>query len=202
MLSNPPRLCEFPEDDAERIVMLQGVLHRYSDMLLAYLKREMSFELRRFVEPQDVLQDTYFEAFQRSSEFQWQGEKAAFEWLVQIARHRMAAIVRMQKAGIRGGGRPDAGEFNRVVGMLDGLAVYSRTPSQSAMSHEVAGVVQRTIEDLEPQYREVIQFRFIEGLSVKETASRMKRSEGAVLMLSRRGLEALKELLQAASLPV
>jgi DNA-directed RNA polymerase specialized sigma24 family protein len=42
--------------------------------------------------------------------------------------------------------------------------------------------------------------RYFDGLSVKETADRMHRSEGAVLMLANRGLKALKADIKSLSL--
>src|SRR5580658_10140249 len=80
---------------------LAAILHAHSDRLLTYLTRQMSSDLRSFVEPQDVLQDTFFEAFQRSDEFQMQGEDSVFRWLVTIARHRMLAIIRMRRSSKR-----------------------------------------------------------------------------------------------------
>jgi RNA polymerase sigma-70 factor, ECF subfamily len=191
-------LSKNPED----LEALQAILHAHSNRLLAYLTRQMSSRLRRFVEPQDVLQDTFFEAFRRSHEFQLQGADSVFRWLVTIARHRMLAIVRMQRSLKRGGQAAEKDGFASVVGFLEELAVYHRTPSQSAMSHELVSVIQQAINALEPQYCRAIQLRYIEGLTVQEAADRMGRTGGSILMLCNRGLAALKVQLQAASLPI
>ena len=181
---------------------LQAILHAHSDRLLAYLTRHMSNDLRGFVEPQDVLQDTFFEAFRRSHEFQMQGADSVFRWLVTIARHRIVAIVRMQRSLKRGGRVAEKDGFASVVGFLEELAVYQRTPSQSAMSHELVSAIQQAINALEPHYCRAIQLRYIEGLTVQDTADRMGRTCGSILMLCNRGLAALKVQLQAASLPI
>jgi RNA polymerase sigma factor (sigma-70 family) len=199
---NLPNTNDDESNDREDVRELQAVLHAHSDRLLAYLSRLMPVDLQSFVEPQDVLQDTFFEAFQRCDEFHIESKDGAFRWLVTIARHRMLAIIRMQRCSKRAGQRPEDPEFDSVMGALEGLAIYSRTPSQSAMSHELIATVQRSMNCLEPQYRDVIQLRFISGLNVKETADRMGRTEGAVLMLCNRGLKALKAQLQSASLPM
>jgi RNA polymerase sigma-70 factor (ECF subfamily) len=190
-----------PENTAD-LEALQAILHAHSDRLLAYLTRQMSNNLRRFVEPQDVLQDTFFEAFRRSHEFQMQGPDSVFRWLVTIARHRMLAIVRMQRSLKRGGRVAEKDGFASVVGFLEELAVYQRTPSQSAMSHELVSAIQQAINALEPQYCRAIQLRYIEGLTVQDAADRMGRTCGSILMLCNRGLAALKVQLQAASLPI
>jgi RNA polymerase sigma-70 factor (ECF subfamily) len=190
-----------PEQQA-KVMELQGILHAHSERLLTYLNYRMPKDLRRFVEPQDILQDTFFEAFKRSNEVQIHGKDSGYRWLLTIARHRMLAILRMQQTLKRGGSRPEDNEFDSVCGVLEGLVVYTRTPSQSAMSHEIASAVQQAMQSLEPQYRHVIQLRFIEGFSVQKTAEVMGRSEGSVLMLCNRALKSLKMLLLSVSVPV
>jgi RNA polymerase sigma-70 factor, ECF subfamily len=192
--------CEDIPEIPEELERLQAILHTHSDRLLAYLNRHMSESLRRFVEPQDVLQDTFFEAFRRSREFQLQGTDSVFRWLVTIARHRMLAIIRMQKSLKRGGQFAGKDGFASVVGFLEELAIYQRTPSQSAMSHELVSAIQQAINTLEPQYCQAIQLRYIEGLTVQQAADRMGRTSGSILMLCNRGLVALKVQLQAVSL--
>jgi RNA polymerase sigma factor (sigma-70 family) len=114
----------------------------------------------------------------------------------------MLAMVRMQRSLKRGGRAAEKDGFASVVGFLEELAVYQRTPSQSAMSHELVSAVQQAINALEPQYCRAIQLRYIEGLTVQDAADRMGRTCGSILMLCNRGLAALKVQLQAASLPI
>jgi RNA polymerase sigma factor (sigma-70 family) len=114
----------------------------------------------------------------------------------------MLAIIRMRRSSKRGGRLAEKDEFASVVGVLEELAVYQRTPSQSAMSHELVSAIQQAINTLEPQYCQAIRLRYIEGLSVQEAADRMGRTTGSILMLCNRGLALLKAQLQAASLPI
>ena len=202
MHSNFRNADDSAADEPANVEALQAILHAHSDRLLAYLTRQMSNDLRRFVEPQDVLQDTFFEAFQRSHEFQLQGADSVFRWLVTIARHRILAIVRMQRSSKRSGRTPEKDEFASIVGVLEELAIYRRTPSQSAMSHELVSAIQQAINSLEPQYCQAVQLRYIDGLTVQEAADRMGRTNGSILMLCNRGLAILKAHLQAASLPI
>lgn len=50
----------------------------------------------------------------------------------------------------------------------------------------------RTLSDLEPSQRDVLALRFLSGLSLKETAIAMGKTEDAVKALQRRGLIALR----------
>lgn len=156
--------------------------------------------LRGYVEPQDVLQDTFFEAFVHIDQFDPRDESAVYDWLAMIARHRMLDLIRMHRSDKRGGGRERFGDADDVIAILQSLAIYSRTPSQSAMSHEAAVVVSESMSRLEPQYSEVIRLRFLEGLSIKQSAERMGRTEAAITMLCNRGLSALRQQLRMISL--
>ncbi len=187
------------QGNAGKAVELQRILHLHAPRLLRYLQEKLPADMRAFVEPQDVLQDTFFEAFQRINEFEYRGEDAAYRWLVVIARHRMLALIRMHGAAKRGVRERIDGDQD-VVPMLGEMAVYHRTPSQSAMSHEIAAAVSESMSRIEPQYREAIRLRFLEGLSIKQSAERMGRTEGAILMLCNRGLGALREQLRLLSL--
>ncbi len=56
--------------------------------------------------------------------------------------------------------------------------------------------VLRKLQLLNDQQREVLVLRFIEDLSIAETAQVMQKSEGAVKALQHRALESLRRYLQ------
>lgn len=53
--------------------------------------------------------------------------------------------------------------------------------------------VKKSLQEIRDEYREVIILRFVEEMSVKETADILKKSEGAVRVLLHRAVAALKE---------
>jgi RNA polymerase sigma-70 factor (ECF subfamily) len=179
---------------------LQRMLEANAARLLDFINRKMPPDIRRSVEAQDVLQDTFFEAFQRIGQFSADGEEAAFRWLVTIARHRILAIIRSQRSAKRGGRLGRIEENGDVVALLQDLAIYSRTPSLSAMSHEVAAAVQRSISKIEAPFREIIHLRFVEGLSHRESAARLGSTENAIGVLCHRALKALRVHLEALAI--
>jgi RNA polymerase sigma-70 factor (ECF subfamily) len=201
MDSRQPEVTSLPSEESETL-KLQDLLHENTPRLLEYLERHFPNELRRFVEPQDVLQDTFFEACRRFPDFVPVDDDAPFRWLVTIARHRVLALWRGQQALIRGGHKEKDNDLLRVVVLLEELAVYERTPSQSAMAHEMAASVQRSLKHLPSQYEQALRMRYIDGLSVEQTALSMNRSIGAVFKLCNRGLKVLKGKLQSDSLSV
>jgi RNA polymerase sigma-70 factor (ECF subfamily) len=56
-------------------------------------------------------------------------------------------------------------------------------------------IVQDALDDLKEDYGEVLRLRYIQSLSVAETAQRMGRTDGAVMMLCHRGLQQLEEVI-------
>ena len=71
------------------------------------------------------------------------------------------------------------------------------TPASEAQSQERSIHVADALAALPKDYREVLMMRSIEGLAFAEVASRMERSPGAVRMLWLRGIQKLKDQLQA-----
>ena len=53
--------------------------------------------------------------------------------------------------------------------------------------------VKKSLQEIRDEYREVIVLRFVEEMSVKETAEILRKSEGAVRVLLHRAVAALKE---------
>jgi RNA polymerase sigma factor (sigma-70 family) len=173
----------------DKTLELQRILHEHAADLLEYIRRMLNSDLQRFVDPVDVLQDVFFSAFQHVDDFEPRFANASYQWLLTITRHRVSALKRAYRASKRGGDQKNLNEFegdDGVKSMLEELVVYNRTPSQSAMSHEIALMVQKAIGGMEPHYREAIQLRYIDGLSVKQSAKRMGRTEGAIFMLCSR----------------
>jgi RNA polymerase sigma-70 factor (ECF subfamily) len=59
--------------------------------------------------------------------------------------------------------------------------------------------LKKTIGELREDYRNVVIFRFLSGLSPEETAEVMQRSVGAVRVLQHRALTVLRDLLERGS---
>jgi RNA polymerase sigma-70 factor (ECF subfamily) len=186
---------------------VEALVGQESHKVLAYLQRHLPQELRPTIEPADVLQDTYFEAFRRLSEFRWDGADSVYRWLVTIARNRVIDLVRMKRALKRGGERArrqvltDAAfGQDSIVLMLTELAVYQRTPSRSAVRREIIAALERSVDGLPVTQRDVIRLRYLEGLPIEEIAKRMGRTPGAIKQLCNRAYKALRVEMRSASM--
>ncbi len=179
-------------------VALERLMMAHHSRLSADLGQDFPVDMRALISVDDVLQETYLCAFRDIRSFQPRGRGAFYRWLERIAEHRLLDAIKAERAVKRGGGRvkaeaPTGREPGSVVGWLEMLAVYERTPSQSAAGHEAVAMIQSALGDLKEEYREALRLRYVEGLPVSEAAARMKRTEGAVCLLCHRALRRLRQ---------
>lgn len=181
----------------------QELLLIHYDRLAQRLSGAMPSDLQGTLAVEDVLQEAFAEAVQRISSFESRGEGAFFGWVATIAEHRLIDLVRAARALKRGGGRVamegQRGDRSTVGDLLTLLAADDHTPSRSVAGHEAVSAVQAGLRGLPDDYREVLQHRFFDGLSVAETAERMQRTEPAIHMLCHRAVARLRETLGGAS---
>jgi RNA polymerase sigma-70 factor, ECF subfamily len=183
---------------------LELFMLRHRSQLLGFVTRHTPPDVRRTVDPQDILQDIYFDAFRRMGSFAATDQRSALRWLVTMARHRIIDLVRTHRSAKRGGGqRVDLGgeaEGNDSFALLlQDLAVYERTPSRSAAAHELLATLQRHIDTLPEDHRQAIRLHYVEGLTVEQVGARMNRSAGAAQMLCSRGLKMLRTHMRSMS---
>lgn len=181
---------------------LGALLAIHSDELLQYIDSRLPKRVRDLVDPQDVLQDISCSAFLTMRTFDATDSRSVVRWLITIARNRIVDLVRAHRTAKRGGQsiRIDvAAAGNSLVLLLQDLAVYERTPSQSAVTHERAALVQQVIGRLPPDYQRVIRLRYMDGLELDAIAAQMHRSYGATKILCIRALHTLRAELCSAS---
>lgn len=168
--------------------------------LSAYIKRRLPAEVNRTIEVTDVLQDTFYEACYRFDTFEDRGGNTVYRWLLTIARSRMVDLLRMHRSRPRfSSASLSSSTDDAIASALEELAVYRRTPSRSAQSHEFLAAVELSLEKLPVDFRRAVVYRHIDGLSVAETAERMGRTSESVHVLCCRGLRLLRAELVSRS---
>jgi RNA polymerase sigma-70 factor (ECF subfamily) len=115
-----------------------------------------------------------------------------------IVERKFVDAIRALRAQKRGGGRrasPEGLEANvsSAIDLLEIVALHEHTPSRSVRRRELISGVHQALEELKDDYRKALQLHYIEGMSVADTAERMERSPGAVVMLCNRALRQLAE---------
>ncbi len=148
--------------------------------LLASIRTRLSPAIRQRVDPEDVLQDTYVRALHSLSRFEWRGEDSFGRWLEAIASHVALDVVR------REGRRPALRLEREPPG--DGAA-----PSRGLRRQERRERLMKALRTLSPDHQTVLELSRMEGLSIREIADRMDRSESAVKNLLLRATRKLRE---------
>ena len=184
-----------PDDDPEQsriagLVALaqQGDAEAFGQIYDAYVDsiyRYLYYRVGSHAVAEDLTSETFLRALRRIDSFTWQGKDIG-AWFVTIARNLVTDHVKSSRfrlevttADMLDADRADDGIEDEVLGRL-----------QSA-------VLLDAVRRLKPEQQECIVLRFLQGLSVAETAAVLQRSEGAVKQLQLRAVRALAKLLPA-----
>ncbi len=181
---------------------LQRIIVEYHESLAAAVRRGIGDALRRYIEPEDVLQEAYAAAFEAAKGNTFAGPAAFYKWLETITLHELSN----QRRALRAKKRDVARELhNSSAGsttypdLVKGLVGSDGTPSRHMAKGEAAAAVLSSLARLSDDQRNAVRLRFIEGRPVSEVAERLGKTEGAVHGLCGRGLRALRVSLVSIS---
>ena len=183
---------------------LERLLLTHYERLHARIRRRLPAAVQGILAPEDILQQAFVSVFQGISSFEPRGPHSFFRWVSGISENRLQDAIRAHRAAKRGGGRSPlqrarADNGGSEVCLLALLAGPERTPSRTAARREAAGAVHVAMAALKDDYREAIRLRYIDGLSVREIAQAMKRSESSVHHLCSRALSELRVVMGRSS---
>lgn len=136
---------------------------------------------------EDLTSDTFLRALRRIDSFSWQGHDLR-AWLFTIARNLVIDHVKSSR-------------FRLEVPTADLLDL---DPGDDGIEDTVLGRLRAAalgdaIRQLGPDQQECLVLRFLQGLSIAETAAVMGRSQGAVKQLQLRSVRALAKILDEQS---
>jgi len=170
-----------PELEAECIRrVIAGERHLFHDLirpcersiyllLLSLLKNE--------AEAEDAAQETAIKVYLNLHLFR--GEAQFRTWVLSIARNE--ALSRLRKQGIRREESLDAasddqsGDYTPAI-----LTSWREVPTAALEQKELGALLRRAIEGLPEIYGNIVLLRDIEGMDIRETATALGISEGAV----------------------
>ncbi len=172
---------------------LDAVFERSAGKLLALIRLRLGRGLRQQVESRDVLQATLLKAFERIDGLQSTETSSFMGWLARIAENEIRDL-----AAFHGRQRRDAGRNVALEGeAVAGLAAQVRSATSRLVWSEKAGRLERALESLEPDHREIVVLRRFEELSYPEIGQRLGRSPDACRMLFARAMTALTGAVKA-----
>lgn len=132
---------------------------------------------------EDLTSETFFRALRSMNNFRWQGKDFG-AWLMTIARnlatdHFKAGRTRLELTTEDMGLHDDATEG----------------PESSVLAGLTNEILLRALTELPPEQRDCLVMRFLQGMSIAETAAVLGRSDGAVKQLQLRGVRNLAKLM-------
>ena len=134
---------------------------------------------------EDLTAETFFRALRSMHSFRWQGKDFG-AWLMTIARNLTADHF---KAGRT--------RLEQTTEDMQTLDTTSESPEIEVLSSLTNEALLKALGELPTEQRECLIMRFLQGLSIAETAEILGRSSGAVKQLQLRGVRNLAKLLPA-----
>ncbi|HEY0038835.1 MAG TPA: sigma-70 family RNA polymerase sigma factor [Longimicrobium sp.] len=131
---------------------------------------------------EDLLQRAWVRIYQKRGGYR--GEGSLLGWMASVVR---STCVSAGRSAHRHGRTPVDPDTRRDP---------ARSPEQELVSAEIAAAVWGALDSLTARQRDVVVLRLIEGLSVRETASRLGCAEGTVNATLHAALARLQPLLE------
>ena len=158
------------KQDERKLVraLLHGEVRALETFYRHYALRLGSFIRQRVVSAQDaeeILQDSLLSAL--DSFVLFSGKSSLFTWLCGIARHEISDSYR--KRTIK------SVVFSRLP-FVEGFVSRALEPDAKLMRKEYEKRVRRALELILPHYREMLELKYMDGLTVAEIARRLGMS--------------------------
>lgn len=136
-------------------------------------------KVSRREEAEDITHQVFLQAWQNIRTYRHRGHPFG-SWLYRIARNQVIDHYRSRKD-----------DAPLEAADAEGIVYQTNQPDMSLQMDMER--VMAAIHHLKPDYQDVVIFRFIEDLSIRETADAMHKTEGAVKLIQHRAIEELKK---------
>ena len=158
---------------------------RYVDVVYRYVL----FRLGDRDLAEDVTSETFLRALRRITTVSYQGRDVG-AWFVTIARNLVLDHVKSSRFRLE-----VVTDEVTEPGAAATAGPVQAGPEQEAISRATRTELLRCVAELGDDQRECIVLRFLQGLSVAETAAIMNRNEGAIKALQHRAVRRLAQLM-------
>jgi len=132
---------------------------------------------------EDVTSETFLRALRKITSITYQGRDVG-AWFVTIARNLVLDHVKSSRY-----------RLEVTTAEVDDSRPVEGGPEQQVLAGATRDALLECVSQLGDDQRECIVLRFLQGLSVAETAAVMERNEGAVKALQHRAVRRLAQLL-------
>jgi len=171
--------------------MLAGDESAFDEFFADYFPRLFRFAVMRLHDhdaAEDVVQSALIIAVRRLDT--WRGEAALFTWLCTICRREISAHVSRpgQRRSV-----PMADDDPEVRSALESLGAALDGPDAAVERDDTGRLVQMALDYLPPRYSRVLEWKYLEDLTIKNIADRLETTPKAAESLLARAREAFRE---------
>jgi len=181
----------------------QALVGRSRDRLRRVVAFRLDPRLRGRVDPSDVLQEAYLEAWRDLGSYLDRPEIPFFLWLRGIAGNKLRELHRHHLGTQRRDPRREVSIHGGATSETTTTALAARLvgnltrASEEAVRHELKLQLHEAIDAMDPLDREVLALRYFEQLSPAETAGVLGIKEKAAGARYLRAVRRLKAILQS-----
>lgn len=179
---------------------LASLLLDHFDELSAFLKPKMPAQPTPTVSIEDVIGQTFFEAFRDFSKFQDRPESSFTAWLKAIAHHRLLDATRkfrrVSSRHVPGPADAKLGSCRELIELLPG---HDTRASVFAHRADAAHHLRVALDELSDDQRDAVILYLIEEQSLDDVAEQMGRTRDSVRGLVQRAKAELRGILGTMS---
>lgn len=167
----------------------------YGERVRRIIRLRLDRKLRPKLDSVDIVQDALVSALGGLKDFTYKNEGDFLRWLCRIAENRLYDILDKFHADKRNVHKeiPFKKEDRRTEGDVIGATdpAWTTTPSGILCRKEALDRLEKALDKLKPEYREIIVLKMLEGLSHAEIAQQLGKKEGTSRVMLARALAAL-----------
>jgi RNA polymerase sigma-70 factor (ECF subfamily) len=180
--------------------ILGGDERAFRELFDDYFPKLYRFTLARLdgnrIEARELVQITFCRAFERLDSFR--GESSLYAWVCGICRNAIIDHARQHRREAERA--PLLEEDATIQGFLDALsAPESDQPDRTASRLERSRLIQAVLDCLPGRYGDVLEWKYLDGLSVVEIADRLAVGQKAAESYLTRARVAFREAMAAVS---
>lgn len=182
---------EESEEDRTRLIALVELARKGDSEAFGMLYDHYQGSVYRFLYyrtrsstlAEDLTSETFFRALRSMQNFRWQGKDFG-AWLMTIARNLATDHFKA--------GRTRLELTTEDMGLHDDETEGPETSVLASLTNEI---LLKALTELPAEQKDCLIMRFLQGMSIAETAGVLGRSEGAVKQLQLRGVRNLAKLM-------
>jgi len=180
---------------------LGDLLEQYRAYLTVLAKRYLNDRIKCRIDENDIVQVTFLEAQRDFKQFRGTTLEELLGWLRHILRNNVSSAhqrhLYTQKRSAGREARSDPTDSGPALTEM--LPAETSSPSKQVMREEAAVFLAHCLADLPDTQQQALRLRYVEGLSLKEIAQRMDKTEMAAAGLLKRGLLSLRQRMMTDS---